>query len=541
MIRPSRALGLAALLVAGLSVSVGVNAAGTTGSDTTEPTATSEAVETTEPTETSEVVDTTDVVDTTELVETTEAAETTEAPSTSLPPFEPEPIEWTSLGDGLEEGRLEVPVDYADPDGPTFSLYLVRHLANDPDQRIGSLLVNPGGPGFGGTIFAESAEFIYGSTLLDSFDIVGWDPRGTGESEPAIDCIDNYDDYYAGTDITPDDDAERQQIIDVAEGFAEECIERNDTIITHVGTNNSARDMDTIRRALGEDEISFFGFSYGSELGATWATLFPDTVRAAVLDGATDPNADAVEGSMQQTAGFEATFDTFLAQCSDDPGCAFHNDGDAEGAFDQLMLKIDEKPLPSNDGRPSVTRGVAIQAVAEAMYSDQLWDTLETALDLASQGDGSGLLALYDSYYQRQADGTWDNSLEAFQTIVCMDTTERFTVEEDDALAPEFTEIAPRLSPGTTGTYFCTFFPDSIDPRIEITAAGAGPIVVCGATGDPSTPLQSTKNMAASLEDARLIIIDANQHTCYGADPCADELIDDYLVNLIAPPPVTEC
>ena len=293
-------------------------------------------------------------------METTEIVESTEVPATSAPPFEPEPIEWTSIGDGLEEGRLEVPIDYADPDGDTFSLYLVRHLADDPDARIGSLLVNPGGPGFGGTILAESAEFIYSPDLLDNFDIVAWDPRGTGASEPAIDCIDNYDEYYAGTDITPDDDAERQQIIDVAESFAEQCVERNEAFIEFVGTNNSARDMDTIRRALGEDEISYFGFSYGSELGGTWATLFPETVRAAVLDGAADPNADEVDGSMQQAAGFEATLTTFLAECSANPDCAFHNDGDAEGAFDQLMSKIDEKPLPTQPGRPLLTRGVAL-------------------------------------------------------------------------------------------------------------------------------------------------------------------------------------
>ncbi|HET9547461.1 MAG TPA: alpha/beta hydrolase [Desertimonas sp.] len=535
MIRAPRALGLVALLVAGLSVSVGASAAGTTSSDTTEPTDSTEVVETTE------VVDTTEAPDTTEVVETTEIVESTEVPATSAPPFEPEPIEWTSIGDGLEEGRLEVPIDYADPDGDTFSLYLVRHLADDPDARIGSLLVNPGGPGFGGTILAESAEFIYSPDLLDNFDIVAWDPRGTGGSEPAIDCIDNYDDYYAGTDITPDDDAERQQIIDVAESFAEQCVERNEAFIEFVGTNNSARDMDTIRRALGEDEISYFGFSYGSELGGTWATLFPETVRAAVLDGARDPNADEVDGSKQQAAGFEATLTTFLAECSANSDCAFHNDGDAEGAFDQLMSKIDDKPLPTQPGRPLLTRGVALQGVAEAMYTDQLWEPLEQALATAAQGDGSGLLALYDSYYQRQSDGTWNDSLEAFQTIHCMDAEERLTVEEEDALSPQFNEIAPRFSPGTSGSYFCTFFPESIDPRVEITGAGAGPIVVCGATGDAATPLESTRAMAESLEDGRLIIIDADQHTCYGTDPCADELIDDYLVNLNAPPPVTEC
>jgi pimeloyl-ACP methyl ester carboxylesterase len=537
MTRRPRVLGVVALLVAGVAASGAASALGATGTDTTEPTETSIS-------ETTEVVDTTEVdtVATTEpAVDTTEVVETTTAAPASLPPYEPGEIEWTSLGDGVEEGRLDVPIDYANPDDGTISLYLVRHRALDDSNRIGSLLVNPGGPGFPGTPLARNAAFIYSPDLLDNFDIVGWDPRGTGDSEPALDCIDNYDDYYAVGDITPDDDAERQEIVDVAEDFAQRCIENNADIVPFVGTNNSARDMDTIRRALGEEEISYFGFSYGSELGGTWATLFPDTVRAAVLDGASDPNADEIEGSLQQVAGFESTLQSFLDQCSANSSCAFNSDGDAATAFDQLMEKIDEKPLPTVEGRPLLSRGVAMQGVAEAMYSDMLWPDLEQALADAREGDGAGLLALYDSYYQRRPDGTWDNSLEAFQVIHCMDTAERMTVEEEDAIASRFTDVAPRFAPGDTGGYFCTFFPESTDPRVEITGAGAGPIVVCGATGDPATPLESTRKMADALEDGRLIIIDADQHTCYGADPCADALIDDYLVELNAPPEVTEC
>jgi pimeloyl-ACP methyl ester carboxylesterase len=507
MVRHPRAVGLVALLVAGLTLSTGASAVGVAGTDTTEP-----------------------------------SSATAEAVPPSLPPFEPEPIEWTPVGEQLEEGRLEVPIDYANPDAGSFSLYLVRHLANDPDARIGSLLVNPGGPGISATWLAEQAELIYGEELLDRFDIIAWDPRGVGLTEPAIDCIDDYDQsYLALGDITPDDEAERQQLVDLAEDFTAECVDNNEDILQFVGTNNSARDIDAIRRALGEDELSWFGFSYGSELGATWATLFPDTVRAAVLDGATDPTADELTGSLQQAAGFENTLTTFLAQCSDNSDCAFHNDGDAEGAFDQLMLKIDEKPLPTEPGRPLLTRGVALGGVGEALYTDALWPTLEEVLAAAQQGDGSGLLALYDSYFMRQPDGTWTDELEAFQVIHCMDTDERPTVEETDATAPQFNEVAPRWSPGTAGGYFCTYCPESTDRRAVITGAGAGPIVVCGTTGDAATPLESTRNMAEALEDGRLIIVQADQHTCYGVDPCADELIDDYLVNLNAPPEVTEC
>jgi len=483
-------------------------------------------------------------VDTSPDTTTVDTAPDTTAVGTvdSLPVWDPPPIEWTesSIDPDVEEGYLTVPIDYADPDAGTMRLFVARHLADDESARVGSLLFNPGGPGFGGSDWAQFASSSFDPALVDHFDIVAWDPRGTGLSEPAIDCVDDYDQYFAGGDITPDDDAERQELVDSAEEFTDACVTENADIVQFVGTNNSARDMESLRRALGEDTISYYGLSYGSELGATWATLFPDTVRAAVLSGASDPDSDLVEGGLQQIAGFETSLSTFLAQCSDDSGCPFHHDGDAEGAFDRLMEKLDAKPIPSVEGRPDIGRGVALQAVAEAMYSDSSWPQLAQALADAETGDGAGLLDLFDSYYQRRPDGTWDNSLEAFTVIMCMDTVDRPTVAEEDALAPEFQAVAPRLAPGTTGSYQCTFFPAPDDPRVEITGAGAGPIVVCGVTGDAATPLDSTRNMAAALEDARLIVVTAEQHTCYG-DPCSDEIIADYLVDLVVPPKETDC
>jgi pimeloyl-ACP methyl ester carboxylesterase len=444
-------------------------------------------------------------------------------------------IDWESFGNGLETGSVTVPVDYDD-------LFLVRHPAADPEQRIGTLLVNPGGPGFGGAVLAQVADNVYSQDLLDHFDIVGWDPRGTGLSEPAIDCITDYDRYFAPEydDLSAD---EAQQLSEeLAVEFEQECQQNSGDILQHVGTNNSARDIDSIRAALGEETITYFGFSYGSELGATWATLFPDTVRAAVLDGAADPNADALEGSLQQSRGFERSLNTFLAQCSDDPTCAFHNDGDAEGAYDDLVDALDETPIPTSDGRPDAEPGMLTSAVIQAMYSEELWPQLAAALAAAQEGDGSGLLALYDSYYQRQPDGSYDNSLEAFQVISCADTPERLSVEEEDAQAPLFAEAAPRLYGDTDGgSYFCTFFPESIDPRIDITGEGAGPILVVGTTGDPSTPLESSRNMAETLEEGVLLVVDAEQHTGYDVNDCSMSTVDAYLIDLTVPADGTVC
>ena len=490
--------------------------------------------------------DTTDTADTNtssavESPDTTDAVPATTEPGEPMP-FDPGPVEWEEFDAEVDVATVSVPVDYANPDGDTFDLFLARSAALDPEARIGSLLVNPGGPGYGGSDFAFFAAQIFPRTLRERFDIIGWDPRGTGESDPPVDCIDDYDPYFTDIDSTTETDEEYERLVDVAEEFASLCVEQNESIYNFVGTNNSARDIDSIRQALGEDTLSFFGFSYGSELGATWATLFPDTVRAAVLDGAADPTADSVESSLQQLAGFQGSLESFLADCDDSGLCAFAPDGNATSAYITLMESLDETPVSGAPGRPKVNRDVATGAVIQAMYSDSYWPALEQSLADAQAGDGGGLLAFFDQYYERQDDGTYGNELEAFQTISCADDAERLSAEETDAVNAEFFAVAPLLVPeGASGGYFCNFFPPARDPRVGITGAGAGPIVVIGTTGDPATPLASTRVMAETLEDGRLVIVEADQHTGYGVNDCVVQLVDDYLIDLVAPETETLC
>ncbi len=463
----------------------------------------------------------------------------TDAPNSTAAPGE-DPFGWEDCGDGLECGTLEVPLDYDDPSAGSIELYAVRHPAQDPDARIGSLLVNPGGPGFGGTYLAENAELIYSDAILDHFDIVGWDPRGTGSSSPAVDCVDQYDPYF-GLDASPDTADEERALVDAAQEFDDACLENSGDILPHISTEDSARDMDTIRQALGEDEISYFGFSYGSELGATWVTMFPETVRAAVLDGAVDPAAGYIEGGLQQAAGFEQQLSAFLADCSGDPDCEFHNFGDAEAAFDELMASLDTNPLVVDPDRTPVTQGVAYTAVAQAMYSQFLWPSLESALADAQNGDGSGLLDLYDEYFQRRGDGTYGNELEAFLAISCLDDPGPKTVEGVNDYVDDFREVAPRLGDSFAYGYFCALWPIDAATPVEVTGAGAGPIVVIGTTGDAATPLSSTKAMADALEDGRLVIVTADQHTGYGVNRCVVDIVDEYLIDLIPPEDGTRC
>jgi pimeloyl-ACP methyl ester carboxylesterase len=454
------------------------------------------------------------------------------------------PIEWTacdgSTNTEVECGNIEVPFDYADPDQGSFVLYVKKHNAASPADRIGSMMVNPGGPGFGGSSLADDAEYYFSQDLIDRFDIIAWDPRGTGESTPAVNCVDSFDEYF-GLDSPPETPDEKQALIDASQAFNDKCAENSGTILPFISTKASAQDINSLRLALGEEKVSFFGFSYGSELGTTWATMFPETVRAIVVDGAVDPNASSIQEGMTQAKGFEGQLATFLKQCSERTTCEFHNDGDAEAAFDQLVLDIDAKPLEVSKDRTLVTQGVLFTAVAQAMYSDYYWPQLSEALNAAQGGDGKGILQLYDDYYQRKDDGTYGNELEAFLAISCLDDPGATSTEEVDSHIEDFIAAAPRLGGNFAYGYSCALWPVKQATKVNITGKGAGPIVVVGTTGDAATPLSSTRKMAQGLEQGILIVVDANQHTGYGANSCVVKAVDDYLIKLTVPANETTC
>ena len=442
---------------------------------------------------------------------------------------------WRSAGDGLQVGHLDVPIDRAHPENGTFTLLVERHLAERPSERIGSLLVNPGGPGFGGTGLAEAAASVYGRDVLDHFDIVGWDPRGTGRSVPRIDCVDDYDPYFS-LDSSPDTPAEQHAVVDAATRFGAACVRRSGAILPFVSTAESARDMDAIRRALGEDSISYFGFSYGSELGVTWATMFPHTVRAMVIDGAADGTVGAVDQNLQQAAGFEAAFDAFLQDCADHTDCAFHENGAPAAAFDALNAAVDAAPVPTEAGRPGVTQGVLATAVADALYSRSSWLRLASALAALQSGEGAEILALYDDYYERSSDGSFGDELEAYFAIGCLDDPGITDPTALFARQDDFTSAAPRLGASwMLELQVCASWPVPASPVARTDAAGAGPIVVVGTTGDPATPLAGTRRQAEALVDGRLVVVTADQHTGYGLNDCVNDAVDHYLVAITVP------
>jgi pimeloyl-ACP methyl ester carboxylesterase len=467
------------------------------------------------------------------------------ATTISTGPYVPTGFNWKACDDSastttVQCGTLQVPFDYNNPSAGTFTLYVKLLPAANPTLRIGSMMVNPGGPGFGGSSLADDASYYFSTDITDHFDIIAWDPRGTGKSTPAVNCVDDYDEYF-GIDSPPDSPEENQALIDASQAFNNECMANSGEILPYISTQASATDMDSIRQALGEDKISYFGFSYGSELGATWATLFPQTVRAAVFDGAVDPQATSSQEGMAQAGGFEGQLTTFLAACSENNTCAFYNGGKAEAAFDALLFALDAKPLVVSKDRTPVTQGVAFTAVAQAMYSDSNWPQLEQALVDAQQGDGSGLLQLYDDYYQRKEDGSYGNELEAFLAISCLDDPGSTSIKDVEDAVPDYVAVAPRLGANFGYGYSCALWPVKPAIKIDVTGKGAGPIVVIGTTGDPATPLASTRKMAAALEQGVLLVVEANKHTGYGANECINTAVDSYLIDLTVPVNDTIC
>ena len=437
-------------------------------------------------------------------------------------------LEWKKCGD-IECASITVPFDYAAPDKGSFILPLTRQRALDDDLRVGALFVNPGGPGAPGTSLVQNSAYYFSKNLLDHFDIIGWDPRGTGASEPTLDCVDNNDTYFASEHSM----ANTQQFVDA-------CVAKSSEILPYVSTAASARDIDTIRQALGETRINYFGFSYGGLLGVHWANMFPSTVRSAVFDGAPDPLANNVERRLAQAKGFESQLAQFLDTCMKRKTCPFPKSSEPAKAFDELVDRVSTTPIDSAVGRTPVTKTVLLTAVASTMYDDAAWPELDAALSLLLRDDGTGTLALFDTYYYQDS-GFEDfrNVSEAAIAISCLDDPNRSTDAVDTAL-PNFIAAAPRFGDLFGRDYSCALWP--APPVTPLTLnADTPPIVVLGSTGDPATPLTASKAMAAALTDGRFIEVTANRHTSYLKNDCATKLVDAYLINLDIPATLSRC
>ena len=465
------------------------------------------------------------------------AASAAPEPSSAGPTLPPQAKAlWNDCGKGFQCTSIKVPRDYDDLTAGMLDLSLLRLPATDREARIGSLVINPGGPGGSGVDFVRGGASQFPKALREKFDIVGFDPRGVASSSP-VRCIDDLD-GLADVDPSPDDADEFEALVDQAHEYADACAERNAAILPYLSTEAVAQDLDQIRAAVGDEQLTYMGFSYGTLIGSMYADRFPGKIRAMVLDGALDPSISEADLRTGQAKAFEASLLRFFSWCSKKTSCAFHEGGKTKKAFESLMAKIEKKPLRilRYAGRRRVGPGLAYSAVAGAMYDRKAWPSLALALEWAKRGDGRLIVAISDPFRGRKENGSYSNMSDAYFSNTCLDFPTSTDPATYAARAETFRKIAPHFRAAAYNDLTCAFW--SIPPqRTPAPASGAGapPIVVVGSTGDPATPYAWSKALAKQLESGVMLTRKGDGHTGYFLSSCIRKAIDPYLLDLTVP------
>ncbi|QYN33429.1 alpha/beta hydrolase [Pseudonocardia sp. DSM 110487] len=450
--------------------------------------------------------------------------------------------------EALECARLEVPLDYTKPDGRTAQVGVLRHKATG--DRVGSLLVNPGGPGASGmSLGASMSRRLERSPLAQRFDIVGFDPRGVGASTPTIDCLDDseWEVERADLDIDPSPagvaqtEAENQQ-------YAQRCTERSGggDVLANVGTRDVVRDVDILRQALGDQKLTYLGYSYGTRMGSAYAEAFPQNVRALVLDGALDPEQTTVQRTVDQNAGFQQAFDAFAADCAQEPACPLGQDpAQATAAFQALTRPLMDRPAPADGGARTLSYPDAVTGTIQALYLSDFWPLLTRGLSTLASGDGTILMRLADMYNDRGQDGHYGNGIEAFIVISCVDEERIADRAEQGELIRRSNEAAPFRDDGrgvVAALDPCAFWPapPTSEPHVP-QVQGLPPTLTVSVTGDPATPYQAGVDLAKALSGS-LLSVDGAQHTvALQGNRCVDDIVSSYLVDLRLPPDGARC
>lgn len=457
-----------------------------------------------------------------------------------LLPFYDQPPQWESCGERLQCATVSAPLDWHDPDRGEIELALVRHLATQGGAPEGALLANPGGPGASGVDLVRTGlESSFGEALVEAYDIVGFDPRGVGEST-AVRCYDDaqMDEFLYGIPEAPRGTAEWEAELTVRSAdYAEACAANSGELLPFVTTEQAARDLDLLRAVLGQEQLTYLGFSYGTFLGATYAELFPERAGRLVLDGAIDPSVSGDEVGTVQAVGFEAALRTYLEWCLDSRQCPFAGSVDnALADLAALLAEVDARPLPAQDGR-LLGADTLVTAIVAALYAEANWPYLDDALVGVLEGDPTDAFFLADFYNGRGEDGRYlDNSTDAFNAYNCMDYPAT-TPEQQEAGQARLEELAPTIAPYWTGPDLCAQWPyPPTGTRTALTAEGADPILVVGTTGDPATPYEWAQSLADQLSSGVLVTYEGEGHTAYnGTSACVNDAVEEFLLEGAVP------
>ncbi|MGW0751439.1 alpha/beta hydrolase [Streptomyces sp. NPDC002587] len=442
---------------------------------------------------------------------------------------------------------LDVPLDYAKPEGETIPLALIRAKARDQKNRIGSLVFNFGGPGGSGITTLPGAAKEY-EALRSRYDLVSFDPRGVGRSVP-VRCEDDkqLDEYYA-QDSSPDTPQEEKAFTDNIRGYQQACEKNSAKVLPHVSTSDAARDMDRIRQALGDEKLHYFGISYGTELGGVYAHLFPKNVGRAVFDAVVDPTKTSEEGALAQAKGFQLALGNFAQDCvdrGDECRLAGSTAKEIEDGVIKLQKDLAAQPVPGIGDR-MLTESAATNGIAQALYSKELWPLLEQGLDEADGGQGQLLMALSDALNGRDQQGNYSNIGAANTAINCADSKDRYTLEQTKAKLPAFRSASPVFGDFLGWAMMgCTGWPVAgAWETPDVSAPGAAPILVIGNTGDPATPYEGARKMVERLGPGVGVELTykGQGHGAYNSgDMCVQDAVNAYLLEGKTPAAGTVC
>jgi pimeloyl-ACP methyl ester carboxylesterase len=447
---------------------------------------------------------------------------------------------WRPCAGGFRCARLLVPFDYTRPAGPHFTLPVIKLSAADPGSRIGALVINPGGPGASGVEYAlnaRSGEFTSG--VRSRFDIVGFDPRGVGQSDPAVRCMSGRQlDAYFATSDDPGSPGQLAAVVAESKLYAAQCARNAAALLPYLGTANAAKDMDVLRAALGEPALTYLGKSYGTYLGASYAQQFPSRVRALVLDGAVDPAATGLQLDLAQAKGFESAFGQFATWCATQARCPLGAGGAGSvGKVAGLLAAADRHPLVNLLGESQPANGaMMLTGIAGALYLRQDWPVMKSALSGAFNGDGTILVELADSLMERSPGGTYSNLSDAEMSVDCVDRPWPRSLGPYRAAAASAAKAAPLFGAALVwGSLPCAYW--RVPPATErIRAAGARPVLVVGDLHDPATPYQWAVSLSRDLASGVLLGWNGEGHTSYmQGSSCVDGIVDSYLIRLRVP------
>ncbi len=439
-------------------------------------------------------------------------------------------INWQNCRQDFKCATLAVPIDYKNLATGTFEIALLKYEAR-ARKKLGSLIVNPGGPGGSGVDYAYAAEYIFSPAILDRYDIIGFDPRGVSRSAPIRCLTDKELDANNNSDSKPDNKKEFKQILIDTKKYVEKCKAKN-KYLTSYSTANVARDMDILREALGDKQLNYMGKSYGTYLGTLYAHFFPEKVGRVVLDGAVDPTISNFEQSLTQAVGFDHSFTSFVKDCSLKANCPIPAGEGAAIAEMQRLFKItSKKPLPTKSSKRTLSETMMVLGTASAMYdSGTGWPKLRKAIAQAQNGYGDRFLELADEYTGRQSDGSYpNNEFDSGAVIDCLDVDEPRTVTQIMRDAKVFSEQAPLFGPYLAyGGLTCKYFGQSQGEIIAPTKT-TKPVVVIGTTGDPATPYEWAQGLNRLLTNSVLVSLTGEGHTGQGqGNACIDIQIDDF-------------